>query len=156
MSAKARISKQKIERWDLSIIAFFKGTYMPLARIALFVVFFWFGLIKLTGMSPAGELAQALTAKTIGTEYFDVMFMIISILECVIGILFLIPRAARLVIPLLFIHMLVVCAPLLLVPEMTWQAFLVPTLEGQYIIKNIIVVALAFAVAASTRPIVHK
>ena len=156
MSAKVKISRQKIERWDYKLIAFFKGTYMPLARIALFVVFFWFGLIKLTGMSPAGELARALTAKTIGVAYFDAMFMAISILECSIGILFLIPRAARLVIPLLLIHMLIVCAPLVLVPEMTWQAFLVPTLEGQYIIKNIIVVALAFAVAASTRPIVHK
>lgn len=49
--------------------------------------------------------------------------------------------------------MTVVCVPLILVPEMTWQAILVLTLEGQYIMKNVIVIALAFAGVASTEPL---
>lgn len=149
--------KQKIQKkaaaLDVRVIEFFRRTYIPLARVALFVVFFWFGFIKLTGMSPAGELAEALTAKTVGSELFDVLFKILAFLECVIGVLFLIPKAVRVVIPLLFFHMAVVCAPLVLVPELTWQAFLVPTLEGQYIIKNIVIVALAFGIAAHTEPL---
>ena len=148
-----KINKKHIKNWDQAVIAFFKQTYIPLARVALFVVFFWFGFIKLTGMSPAGDLAEALTAKTVGLELFDALFKAIALLECVIGLLFLVPKAVRIVIPLLFFHMAIVCAPLVLVPEMTWQSFLVPTLEGQYIIKNIVIVALAFGVAAHTQPL---
>jgi uncharacterized membrane protein YkgB len=152
--------KQKLEKRaqavDLRVITFFRQTYIPLARIALFVVFFWFGFIKLTGMSPAGPLAEALTARTVGPELFDILFKALAFLECLIGILFLVPKAVRLVIPLLFFHMIVVCGPLVLVPDMTWQSFMVPTLEGQYIIKNIVIVALAFGVAANTQPLYRK
>ncbi|HEV7454032.1 MAG TPA: hypothetical protein VGO07_02115 [Candidatus Saccharimonadales bacterium] len=152
--------KQKIgtqaQAVDLKIIGFFRRSYIPLARIALFVVFFWFGFIKLTGMSPAGPLAEALTAKTIGLEHFDLLFRSLALIECVIGILFLFPKAVRVTIPLLFIHMAVVCSPLIMVPELTWQQAFVPTLEGQYIIKNIVIVALAFGIAANTQPLYKK
>ena len=82
--------------------------------------------------------------------------VLLALLECLIGILFLIPKATRLVVPLLLAHMAVVCSPLLLVPEYVWQGFLVPTLEGQYIIKNAVVVAVAIGVAASTAPLSSK
>ncbi|MGH7158011.1 MAG: hypothetical protein ACREGD_02955 [Candidatus Saccharimonadales bacterium] len=145
--------KQKIEHWDERAIVFFRRTYIPLARVAFFIIFFWFGFLKLVGVSPAGELAEVLTAKTIGLDWFDFSYKFLALLECVIGVLFLIPRAARVVVPLLFAHLLVVCSPLILVPELTWQSFMVPTLEGQYIIKNVAIVALAFGVAAHTRPL---
>jgi len=141
---------------DLHIIAFFRRTAVPLARIALFLVFFWFGAIKLLGLSPAGPLAEALTSRTVGLELFTPLFISIAILECIIGLLFLIPKAVRLVIPLLFFHLLIVCSPLVLVPELTWQAPLVPSLEGQYIIKNVVIVAIAFYVAANTQPLRFK
>jgi len=141
---------------DEKVIAFFKRWYVPLARLALFAIFFWFGLIKLIGMSEAGPLAEALTAKTVGTEHFELLFRGLALIECVIGVLFLIPKAVRIVVPLLFVHMAVVCGPLVLVPELTWQQFMVPTLEGQYIIKNIAIIALAFGIAAHTEPLLNK
>lgn len=156
MAVKQKLSKQQVEQVDQGVITFFGRTFIPLARIALFVVFFWFGFIKLTGMSPATPLAEALTAKTVGTEHFDLLFRSLAFLECVIGVLFLIPKAVRVVVPLLFIHMAVVCAPLVLVPAFTWQDPLVPTLEGQYIIKNIVIVAVAFGIAANTQPLFKK
>ncbi len=148
--------KKSREAVDLHIIHFFKQTAIPLARIALFVVFFWFGAIKLIGLSPAGPLAEALTERTVGSELFTPLFMSIALLECIIGILFLIPKAVRVVIPLLFFHLIIVCSPLVLVPDMTWRAPLVPTLEGQYIIKNIVIVAVSFYVAANTTPLQFK
>lgn len=148
--------KAQVERWDERIILYFRANYIRLTRIALFVVFFWFGIIKFSDLSPADELAEALAAKTVGAELFDVSFKVIAVLECLIGILILIPSAARIVIPLLFLYMPVVSAPLVLVPEMTWQSFMVPTLEGQYIIKNIVIVAAAFGVAANTQPLIRK
>lgn len=141
---------------DLRLIAFFKRSFVPLARLSIFLVFFWFGLIKLLGLSPASPLAEVLTARTVGMQYFDTLFVLLALLECLIGILFLIPKATRLVVPLLLAHMAVVCSPLLLVPEYVWQGLLVPTLEGQYIIKNAVVVAVAIGVAASTAPLSSK
>ena len=141
---------------DLQLIAFFRKSFIPFARFSIFLIFFWFGLIKLIGLSAASPLAEALTAKTVGMEYFDVLFYTLAVVECVIGILFLFPKATRVVVPLLLFHMIIVCSPLLLVPEYTWQQFAVPTLEGQYIIKNAVVVAVAIGVAASATPLAHK
>lgn len=151
------MNKQKIPitKIDLRLIAFFRRTFVPVARFSIFLIFFWFGLIKLLGLSAASPLAMALTEKTVGGQYFEVLFYTLAVLECVIGILFLFPKTTRIVIPLLLFHMLIVCSPLLLVPEYTWQQFGVPTLEGQYIIKNAVVIAVAIGIAASTKPI-HK
>ncbi|HET6747590.1 MAG TPA: hypothetical protein VFH06_05795 [Candidatus Saccharimonadales bacterium] len=149
--------KPALKSLDERIINFFKNTYLPLARVALFIVFFWFGFIKLTGLSPAGPLAEALTVRTVGPELFGPLFTTLAFIECLIGILFLIPKAVRVVIPLLLLHIIIVCGPLVLVPELTWQAPFIPTLEGQYIIKNVAIVALAFGVAANTSPLaIHK
>jgi uncharacterized membrane protein YkgB len=148
--------KPPIIALDLRIIDFFKRTYLPLARIALFIVFFWFGLLKLLGLSPAGPLAAALTERTVGMEFFEPLFILLAAVECIIGLLFLIPKAVRIVLPLLLIHMVIVCGPLVLVPDLTWSAPFVPTLEGQYIIKNVAIVALAFGIAAHTEPLTRK
>lgn len=148
--------KQKVESIDLKIIAYFKRTFVPFARFSIFLIFFWFGLIKLLGESPASPLAEALTAKTVGMEYFDILFITLAILECIVGVLFLIPKLTRIVVPLLLFHMAVVCSPLLLVPEFTWESFLVPTLEGQYIIKNAVVIAVAIGIASSVTPLKNK
>lgn len=145
-----------LHKLDQKIIKFFKKSYLPLARVAFFIVFFWFGAIKLLGLSPASPLAEALVAKTFGAGWFDFLFIALALIECAIGALFLLPKFVRLTIALLAIHMLIVCSPLILLPEFTWQSFFVPTLEGQYIIKNIVVIALAFGVAAHTQPLRHK
>lgn len=146
--------KLDIHSMDLKLIEFFRKTYNPVARFSVFLIFFWFGIIKLLELSPASPLAEALTVKTLGsTEYFVPLFFAIAILECVVGLLFLSPKMTRIVIPLLLFHMAIVCSPLFLVPEFTWQSFLVPTLEGQYIIKNAVVIAVAIGIAASTVPL---
>lgn len=143
----------KLQTIDLTVIAWARRLFMPIARIAFFVIFFYFGLLKLVGLSPASSLAKALTEQTIGNEWFQLAFVVLAVLECLIGLLFLVPRATRVVIPLLFAHMLIVCSPLLLVPSHVWSAPLVPSLEGQYIIKNIALIAIAIGIAASTRPL---
>ncbi|HCH34919.1 MAG: hypothetical protein UY35_C0002G0030 [Candidatus Saccharibacteria bacterium GW2011_GWC2_48_9] len=146
----------KITSLDLKLIEFFKRTFVPVARFSIFLIFFWFGLIKLLGLSPASPLAEALTARTVGMQYFDLLFYGLALVECVIGILFIFPKFTRIVIPLLLFHMVLVCSPILLVPEMVWQQFAVPTLEGQYIIKNAVVIAVAIGIAASAKPLTHR
>lgn len=152
------MTKTKIDytQLDLKVIEFFRKTFVPVARISIFIVFFWFGFIKLLGLSPASPLAEALTAKTVGMQYFDALFIALAAVECIIGILFLFPKMTRIVIPLLLFHMLIVCSPLVLVPDYTWTGFGIPTLEGQYIIKNAVVVAVAIGIAASAKPLAVK
>lgn len=145
--------KVKISALDVRLIDFFRRAFIPFARFSIFLIFFWFGLIKLIGLSAASPLAEALTAKTVGITYFDFLFYALAVVECVIGLLFLFPKATRIVIPLLLFHMAIVCSPLILVPEFTWQQFGVPTLEGQYIIKNAVVIAVAIGIASSTQPL---
>ncbi|HEY5442722.1 MAG TPA: hypothetical protein VIJ68_04235 [Candidatus Saccharimonadales bacterium] len=145
-----------IKTIDLTIIEWLRRWFLPFARVAIFIIYFWFGILKLFNLSPASPLAQALVAKTVGAAHFNLLFNILAVYECLIGVLFLFPKATRIVIPLLFIHMIIVCSPLILVPHLAWSRPFVPTLEGQYIIKNVAVIALAIGVAAQTRPLRSK
>lgn len=120
-----------------------------LARISLFMIYFWFGAVKLTGLSQATPLARALTTNTIGARYFAASFMILAVIECIIGVLFLIPKLTRITVVIAFVHMLIVCSPLILVPAMAWQRLFIPTIEGQYIIKNLALVTLMLVVLRS-------
>lgn len=148
--------KRSVATFDLQFISLLKRYQLLIARIAIFLVYFWFGLLKLLGLSPAGPIAESLVSKTVGLQYFDILFIILAVFECIIGILFLFPKAIRIVFPMLLVHLAIVCAPLLIVPNEVWTGLLVPTIEGQYIIKNVLIVALAVAVAANTKPVQSK
>lgn len=150
------MATEKITSLDLKVIAWARKIYLPAVRIAFFIIFFYFGILKIFGLSPATPLAEALTQQTIGMAYFHTAYVILAYFECLIGILFLIPKATRIVIPLLFLHMGIVCSPLLLVPQLAWTRPFVPSLEGQYIIKNVALIASAIAIMASTIPLSAK
>lgn len=148
--------RKRLLAFDEKVIAVSRQLFVPVARIAFFVVFFYFGFLKVIDVSPASPLAQALVGRTIGLEYFDALYLLLALIECAIGILFLIPKATRVVIPLLFFHLLIVCSPIFLVPDMAWVSWFVPSLEGQYIIKNIVLVAAAIGVASYTSTLSSK
>ncbi|MEZ4103008.1 MAG: hypothetical protein R3B55_00295 [Candidatus Paceibacterota bacterium] len=142
-----------IEKVDFKLIKFFRKIFLPSARIGLFIVFFWFGFLKVIGLSPASGVVQNLFESTIPFMHFSTFLVLFGIFECIIGILFLIKGAERVVIPLLLIHMFTTFGPLVFLPEETWQKFMVPTLEGQYIIKNFVLIAAAVGIAAHLHPI---
>lgn len=146
----------KLRTLDLELIHFFRKAFEPMARFGLFVVFFWFGALKVIGMSPASPLVEALFEKTISWMPFSSFIILFGLFEVLIGILFLIPKAERLVIPLLFFHMITTFMPLFLVPGATWSGFLIPTLEGQYIIKNLVIIAAAIGTAAHLHPLPRR
>ena len=108
------------------------------------------------GLSPATPLAAALTTRTVGAEYFGTLFYLLAIVECVIGLLFLFPKYTRLALLLMLDHMMLVISPLVIIPDLTWSGFFVPTLEGQYIIKNIALIALAIGISTNLEPIKTK
>jgi uncharacterized membrane protein YkgB len=125
--------------------------FEPAARIAIFIIYFWFGILKAVNLSPATPLASALTAHTIGMQYFSVSFHALAVYECVVGILILIPAMTRITFVLIIIHMGIVSSPLVIVANVAWTHPMVPTLEGQYIIKDLAIIALAIGLLAQTR-----
>lgn len=143
-------------RIDHQLIHFFRRITVPLARFALFVVFFWFGFLKVIGLSPAGPLVHSLFDQTINFMAFNTFYMLFALFECLIGILFLIKGAERVVLPLLLFHMGTTVLPLFFLPESTWQSFMVPTLEGQYIIKNLVIIATAIGLVSHLHPLPRK
>ncbi len=120
------------------------------AHIALFIVFVWFGALKVIGMSPAGPLVVDLFNHTIGTMMPsmtpDTFMVLFGAFEVLIGILFIIPRMEKVAIALLIPHMIATILPLIFLPAMTWHGFFAPTLEGQYIIKNLALIACALTI----------
>ncbi|MEK7576616.1 MAG: hypothetical protein AAB482_02880 [Patescibacteria group bacterium] len=141
---------------DNTLISFFRKIVMPFSRFSLFVIFFWFGFLKVIGLSPASELVEHLFNQTIPFMSFGVFLITFGLYECLIGILFLVRGAERVVMALLFVHMITTCGPLFFLPQETWSGFLVPTLEGQYIIKNLVIIATAMGIFSNLEPIKRK
>ncbi len=144
-----------IQKIDTQLIHFFRRIAEPSLRAGLFVVFFWFGALKVFGVSPAAPLIGELFYKTpfqllLPLETFILLF---GLFECLIGVLFLIKGAERIALPLLAFHIITSAMPLFLLPQATWSGFMAPTLAGQYIIKNIVIVAAAIGIAARLRPL---
>lgn len=137
-------------RVDRGIIHTMKRISLPLSRIAIFVIYFWFGMLKLFDLSPASPLVADLQARMIPFVNFHDFMIAFALFEMLIGIVFLIRGLERIAILLLLIHMIMTIMPLLFLPEIAWTSPFVPTLEGQYIIKNLVIIAAAIGIAAHT------
>tara|TARA_Y100001978_G_scaffold199733_1_gene214604 strand:+ start:668 stop:1093 length:426 start_codon:yes stop_codon:yes gene_type:complete len=118
-----------------------------LVRIPLFIIFFWFGFLKIINLSPAQQLVMD---TVYWMPFLDASFwtIIIGYWEVLIAIFFLFKKTTLLAMILLLIQMTGTFLPLIILPEITFQnsnPFL-PTLEGQYIIKNIIIITAALII----------
>lgn len=140
----------RIRSLDASIIEAM-DRFAPLAaRLALGITFIWFGALKPFGLSPAGDLVGA-TVYVVPPELF---VPILGIWEVVIGICLLYKPLIRVGLLLLGLQLIGTFLPLVLLPEVTFTAFpYAPTLEGQYIMKNLLIIAAALVVGSSVASI---
>ncbi len=145
-----------IQKIDHAFISMAKRHYAWIARVALFVIYFYFGFLKLLGLSPADSLAIGFANKMGAGMFANELFIALAFVECLIGITILVPKLTRFAILAMLIHMVLVCSPILLYTEATWASPFVPNLEGQYIIKNAALVALALGLVATTTPLSKK
>jgi uncharacterized membrane protein YphA (DoxX/SURF4 family) len=146
--------EERFERTDRRITSWMADHGLTLLRIALGVVFFWFGVLKFfPGASPAEELAgQTIERLTLGAVPAATALPILAVWEVAIGIGLFIGRGMRITLLLLFVQMLGTITPLFLFPTETFTTFpIAPTLEGQYIIKNVVIVAAAIVLGATVR-----
>jgi uncharacterized membrane protein YphA (DoxX/SURF4 family) len=144
----------RFDQLDRSITRWMARYGLILLRLGLGVVFLWFGALKLLpGLSPAHDLAaRTISLLSFGLLPASVSVPLLAIWECAIGLGLMTGRLMRVTILLLLLQMMGTLTPLMLLPTETWTIFLLaPTLEGQYIIKNIVLVSAALVIGATVR-----
>lgn len=139
---------------DLTITRFMADYGVLFLRISVGVVFLWFGFLKFfPNLSPAEDLAIRTTrVLTFGLVPDEVAINVLAAWECLIGIGLLVGRFLRIIILLLFLQMVGAIAPLFIFPNdvFTYVPY-APTLEGQYILKNAIIISAAIVIGGTIR-----
>jgi len=138
---------------DLRIASLMQHWGARLLRWSLAVIFIWFGVLKPLGLSPA----EPLVLRTV--DWLPLLtprqwLAIIGWWEVTIGVTFLFRRTLRLAIALLALQMVGTLLPLVILREITFQSGrfpYAPTMEGQYIIKNLLIISAAIAVGGTVR-----
>lgn len=125
-----------------------------LLRISLGVVFFWFGILKFfPGLSPADDLAtRTISVLTFGFIPPSISLPILALWECLIGLGLISGMFMRATLLLLWLQMLGTITPIFLFPyEVFHRIPYAPTLEGQYIIKNMVLISASIVIGATVR-----
>ncbi|MBT8386776.1 MAG: DoxX family membrane protein [Ignavibacteria bacterium] len=126
------------------------GKYgLLILRVCLGIIFLWFGVLKFfKGLSPAEDLVR-------NTIYFmdpDIFIPILALWESIIGLGLITGKYMRLTLLLLFLQMPGTALPLIILPEKVWTIFPYGlTLEGQYIIKNLVLISAGLVLGATVR-----
>lgn len=139
------------ERSTLSIPDGFGHLSVTLLRVSLGIVFLWFGVLKFfPGLSPAEVLAtRTIQTLTLGVVEPSLSQPMLAIWEVLIGLGLITNRFLGATVGLLIVQMLGTFTPLILFPQETWTQFpIVPTLEGQYILKNIVLLSAGLVIGA--------
>ena len=142
-----------LDRIDRRIAGWMDRYGILLLRLSLGFVFLLFGALKLfDGVSPAEGLVEALVKRIIYWAPADDFFVVLGVWEVLIGGLLLYRPLIRVAILLLFLQMPGTFLPLVLLPEICFTTN--PpglTLEGQYIIKNLVLITAALVVGGTVR-----
>jgi uncharacterized membrane protein YkgB len=144
---------ERLNSIDRRIAGFMDRYGRLFLRISLAVIFIWFGALKFLGMSPAEELVR----RTVYWFQPEIFVPLLGWWEVAIGIGLLIRPLIRVSILLLFLQMPGTMLPLILLPDVCFTQFpLGLTLEGQYIIKNLILISAALVVGGTVRRKSHS
>ena len=145
--------KLDFDALDRRIAAFMHRWGTPALQISLAVIFIWFGILKPFGLSPAEETVLA-TVRWMPLFSPQTWLTVIGWWEVVIGVTFLFRQTVRVAIALLALQMAGTFLPLVILPEVTFQAGRIPyapTMEGQYILKNLLILSAALVIGGAVR-----
>lgn len=144
----------QFEALDQRVTSWMATYGVVLLRISVGIVFFWFGILKFfPELSPAEELAsRTIETLTFGIIQPNISLPVLAAWEVIIGLGLITGKFMRITILLLFTQMIGTVTPLFIFPDETFKVFpYALTLEGQYIIKNIVLVSAAIVVGATVR-----
>src|SRR3989337_348094 len=142
------------DRVDVSVTNWMARFGIMLLRVSLGIVFFWFGVLKFfPGLSPAQNLAtRTIDILTFGLIPPNVSILVLATWESLIGIGLILGLFMRATLLLLFLQMLGAITPVFLYPSQVFtQIPYAPTFEGQYIVKNIVLVSAGIVIGATVR-----
>ena len=140
--------KKGFENLDKRIVKWMKKEGVLFLKLSLAVVFIWFGALKVIGTSPANELVARIVY-WVSPDWF-VPFL--GWWEILIGLCLLYKPLIRFGIFIMAIQMMGTFLPLVLLPEVVYNGSLFSlTLEGQYIIKNLVLISAAIVIGSHAR-----
>ena len=139
--------KSFIARVDEVVIPFLRRWGIPTLRISLAVVFIWFGALKVFGVSPVVDLVAS-TVYWVDPDWF---VPALGVVEVLIGVGLAARLGLRLVLLVLALQMLGTFLVFALLPDVTFQDGnpLQLTIEGEFVLKNLVLLASAMVVGAS-------
>lgn len=147
-------STPTFDRLDTRITHWMAEHGVTWLRVSVGIVFLWFGALKFfPGLSPAEKLAtDTISVMTFGRVEPQVSLVVLAAWESLIGLGLLSGRFLRLTLLLLFLQMPGTVTPMAFFPELCFRSFpFVLTIEGQYIVKNLVLVSAGIVVGATVR-----
>ena len=144
----------RFEALDHRITRWMAHYGVPLLRISLGIVYLWFGVLKFfPGLSPAADLAtRTIEQLTFGLIPAETALLLLAVWETLIGLGLILGVWMRITLLLLFAQMLGTITPVFFFPQEVFTAVpYAPTLEGQYIIKNLVIISAAIVIGATVR-----
>ena len=138
-----------LDRMDQKVIGFMSSYATLIIRISLGIVFVWFGLLKVIGLSPVYDLAS----QVVYWLPSEVFVPILGVWEVAIGAGLILGKALRIILSLLFIQLAGTFLVLVIRPDAAFQGgnpFLLTT-EGEFVIKNLVLIAAGLAVGGTVR-----
>ena len=139
----------RFDRFDQLVTRWMARYGLIILRTGLGIVFLWFGALKLVpGLSPAEELVRN-TIYWVNPDWF---LYVLAIWEVLIGLGLIFGKYMRITLLLLFLQMPGTALPLVLLPEVVWTVFPYGlTLEGQYIVKNLVLIGSGLVLGGTVR-----
>ncbi len=138
-----------IDRLDRRVTAWMGRYGLTMMRVALGIIFFWFGALKLfPGMSPAEDLVRN------SVPFVDPMWFqpLLAVWEMAIGVGLITGYFMRLTLLLLFLQMPGTLLPVFVTPAAVFTSFPFGlTLEGQYIVKNLALITAGIVLGSTVR-----
>lgn len=115
------------------------GVMTNVLRIAVSIVFIWFGLLKIMGDSPVVGLLES----TFPWANSHALLLVIGSAEVVIGLAMLIPKLALPALLIAAAHLMGTFVTFLLVPGIMFQHRnpLLLSTEGEFVFKNVILIS---------------
>jgi uncharacterized membrane protein YkgB len=138
-----------LDRIDRRVVAFLSRWSIPFLRVALGVVFVWFGALKIWRISPVAELVSR-TVYWVDPDWF---VPALGVVEVIIGLGLLIGIGLRLILFVFGAQMIGTALVFVVLPEVAFQRGnpLLLTVEGEFVVKNIVLIAAGMVVGATVR-----
>ena len=145
---RRRSVARTLERLDATIADAMERWGHPILRLTVAVVFIWFGLMKVAGVGPITDFVAA-TIYLVPPELF---VPLLGVWEVTIGLCLLYRPLIRLGVALLFLQLPGTFLPMIVLPAVVYETFPhVLTIEGQYIVKNLVIIGAAIVIGGTVR-----